>query len=92
MFELEFSGQFKKDYKLMKRRGADLSLLDNAIEILERYGQMPVEYNPHILVGKYKGIWECHISPDWLLLYKKADAIKLIRMVRTGTHSDIFKK
>lgn len=92
MFNLEFSGQFKKDYKQMKKRGADMSLINHLIEQLEEKGQVPMSNKPHLLVGNYKGIWECHVAPDWLLLYDKTDSIKLIRLIRTGTHSDIFKK
>lgn len=92
MYEFEYSSQFKKDYKLMKRRGADMELISTVLGFLEQYGQVPREYLPHVLSGKYKGIWECHISPDWLLLYTRSDKVRLVRLVRTGTHSDVFKK
>ena len=55
-------------------------------------GQVPESYKPHALSGKFKGIWECHINPDWLLMYDISNTINLIRLVRTGTHSDLFKK
>ena len=92
MFALEYSGQFKKDLKRMVRRGMDITSIRGVISILENEGQVPAEYKPHILKGDWNGIWECHIQPDWLLLYDISDSIKLIRLVRTGSHSDLFKK
>ena len=92
MFELEYSGQFKKDLKLMLKRGADIEDIRVILHMLETDGQVADSYRPHILSGKYSGIWECHIKPDWLLLYDISDSITLIRLVRTGTHSDLFKK
>lgn len=55
-------------------------------------GVLPKEYKPHKLKGDFKGTIECHIAADWLLIYEKAEEIKLIRLVRTGTHSDLFNK
>lgn len=75
----------------MKRRGADMEQISTVLEFLERSGQVPQKYLPHVLSGNYKGVWECHIQPDWLLLYEKSDKIRLIRLIRTGTHSDVFK-
>lgn len=92
MFALEYSRQFKKDLKLMAKRGLDTTDIRTAISLLENNGQVPAEYRPHILKGNWDGIWECHIQPDWLLLYDISNSIKLIRLVRTGTHSDLFKK
>lgn len=92
MFALEYSGQFKKDLKLMIKRGANVEDIRTVLHHLEDEGQVPSTYRPHILTGKFNGIWECHIKPDWLLLYDVSDTIKLVRLVRTGTHSDIFKK
>lgn len=92
MFALEYSGQFKKDLKRMVKRGLDITSIRDVISILENEGQVPAEYKPHILKGDWNGIWECHIQPDWLLLYDISDSIKLIRLVRTGSHSDLFKK
>ena len=92
MYELEYSGQFKKDLKLMVRRGLNIEDMRVALGYLERDGQVPDSYQPHILKGKFAGIWECHINPDWLLMYDITDSIKLVRLVRTGSHSDLFKK
>lgn len=75
----------------MTKRGADIELIRTTLAHLANDGQVPESYRPHILSGKWQGIWECHISPDWLLLYDINDTISLIRLVRTGTHSDMFK-
>lgn len=92
MFALEYSGQFKKDLKLMIKRGANVEDIRIVLRSLENEGQVPDTYKPHVLSGNFKGIWECHIKPDWLLLYSISDTIKLVRLIRTGSHSDILKK
>ncbi len=91
MYDLEYSGQFKKDLKLMNKRGVNLNDLRKVLDYLIIEGQVPISYKPHILSGKYKGVWECHINPDWLLVYDINNSIKLVRLVRTGSHSDLFK-
>ena len=92
MYNIEFSGQFKRDYKLMKKRGADITLIRSAIEQLARDAQLPQQYRPHVLSGNLAGVWECHVLPDWLMLYEIKDCIRLVRLIRTGTHSDLFGK
>ena len=93
MYELKPTGQFKKDLKLCKKRGYDLQNIVIALEYLRNDGQVPPEYLPHKLEGKgYKGFWECHIEPNWLLVYDIQDTVCLVALVRTGTHSDLFKK
>ena len=92
MYDLEYSGQFKKDLKLMVKRGLDIEEMRTVLNFLASDGQVPESYKPHVLSGKVKGIWECHINPDWLLMYDISNTINLIRLVRTGTHSDLFKK
>lgn len=91
MYGLEYSGQFKKDLKLMNKRGVNLNDLRKVLDYLIIEGQVPISFKPHILSGKYKGVWECHINPDWLLVYDINNSIKLVRLVRTGSHSDLFK-
>lgn len=92
MYELEFSRQFKKDLKLMVKRGLNIEDMRTVLDYLQRDGQVPASYLPHVLKGKFAGIWECHIAPDWLLMYDITDSIQLVRLVRTGSHSDLFKK
>jgi mRNA interferase YafQ len=90
MYKLEQTGSFKKDIKLAKKRGLNMQLLDVAVTKLVLEGKLPVVYKPHILKGNYNGLWECHIQPDWLLVWEQNETIKLISLVRTGTHSDLF--
>ena len=89
-YSIEYSGQFKKSLKLCKKRGFPLELLQEAIHILAEYGELPARYKPHTLSGKYAGIWECHISPDWLLLWSKNEDELVLLLLETGTHSDLF--
>lgn len=91
MYQLELVNQFKKDLKLAKKRGLNMESLDNVVTLLVTHGKLPVNYKPHILKGNFKGLWECHIQPDWLLVWEQNETIKLITLYRTGTHSDLFK-
>ncbi len=90
MYSIEYSGQFKKSFKLCQKRGYSLELLQQAISILAEKGELPSQYKPHILSGKYAGIWECHIKPDWLLLWKQDNEKLTLLFLQTGTHSDLF--
>jgi mRNA interferase YafQ len=90
-YKIEYSGKFKKDIKLAKKRGLNLSLFKEVVETLENEGNLPAKYKAHILKGDFRGLWECHIQPDWLLIWNQNETIKLISLVRTGTHSDLFK-
>ena len=79
---------FEKDAKKMKQRGKDLSKLKMALNILSEEKQISEKYRNHKLVGNYRGYWELHIEPDWLLIYKKTKTILILE--RTGSHSDLF--
>ena len=72
-YHIRYSGRFKKSYKLCKRRGLDMSRFEQVIRLLAETGSLPAKYRPHILTGKYAGIWECHIESDWLMLWKQND-------------------
>ena len=89
-YQVTWSTKFKKDYKLAMKRGLDIDLLDTAIQILADTGTLPDEYLDHPLSGDYKGFRECHIQPDWLLIYKIVDDKLALALTRTGTHSDVF--
>ena len=91
-YELEYGGKFLKDLKLAKRRGLNLKDLTDVIDMLQEGKSLPLKYRDHLLTGNYKGFRECHINPDWLLIYKKKEAIKVVSLYRTGSHSDLFKK
>ena len=80
--------QFRNDLKRQKRRGKDVEELIAAVEVLAETGALPEGYRPHKLTGEWKGVWECHIEPDWLLIYEVTATEVLL--IRTGTHSDLF--
>jgi mRNA interferase YafQ len=90
MYQLELSNKFKKDLKLAQKRGLKMVLLDNVVTQLLELGTIDSKFKPHLLKGNYKGYWECHIQPDWLLIWKQDEVIKLVTLTRTGTHSDLF--
>ena len=90
MYRLEQTNQFKKDIKLAKKRGLNMQLLDEVVTRLVENGKLPPKYKPHTLKGSYSDFWECHIQPDWLLVWAQNEEIKLIALTRTGTHSDLF--
>jgi len=91
MYKLQPTGQFRKDFKLCKKRGYNMDHLQVVLEILSQSGQLPPQYLPHKLHGDYSNYWECHIEPDWLLIYDVADTIRLISLIRTGSHNDLFR-
>jgi len=90
VYSVVSSTKFKKDYKLCLKRGLKSELIDEVILLLEKEGKLPTKYKAHMLKGDYAGCWECHIQPDWLLIWEQSDEIKLISLIRTGTHSDLF--
>jgi mRNA interferase YafQ len=80
---------FRKDLKRVRKRGKDIEKLKVAVQILALGGLLPASYRDHALTGNYKGFRECHIEPDWLLIYRLGhDALIL---VRTGSHADLFR-
>ena len=91
-YTIKYTSQFKKDYKLAKRRGLNLSLLKNIISLLANGVQLDEKYGDHDLSGDWKGHRECHIQPDWLLVYRIEDDVLILTLSRTGTHSDLFGK
>lgn len=90
MFGLELTRQYLKDLKLARKRGLDESKLNEVILKLVSGEELPKKNRDHSLSGNYNGFRECHISPDWLLIYSKDVTIKIITLVRTGTHADLF--
>ena len=76
----------------MKKRGLDLSLLDEVVDLLRQGKQLDEKYRDHSLSGGFIGFRECHIQPDWLLVYLIENDILTLTLVDTGSHSDIFKK
>lgn len=92
MYNIKFTGEFKRDMRLCKKRGYDMELIREAIRILSVDGKLPKEYLPHQLHGDRKGQWECHIQPNWLLIWEQHDKELILVMLNTGTHSDLFEK
>ena len=92
MYQVKFTTTYKKIYKLMKKRGLDLSLLDEVVDLLRQGRQLDERYRDHSLSGSFAGFRECHIKPDWLLVYLIENDVLTLTLVDTGSHSDIFKK
>ncbi len=90
MLTIKYQTTFKKDYKRIKKRGYDIKRLEIVVAMLASGQELPSEYKDHNLLGVYKGCRECHITPDWLLVYEVRENELLLLLTRTGTHSDIF--
>lgn len=87
---MKFTSRFKKDLKLAKKQGRNIEKLFAIIEKLAKGEILDERYRDHSLVGSYKGTRECHIEPDFLLIYEKIEDILVLSLVRTGSHSDLF--
>lgn len=90
MRDLLQTNRFKRDWKRMKKRGVASSKLSEVLELLAADQPLPERCRPHKLVGEWTGFWECHIEPDWLLVYDLDDPDALT-LVATGTHADLFR-
>jgi len=84
------SSKYKKQYRQAAKRGYDMALLDDVVEMLASGKTLDSKYLDHPLRGEYKGYRECHITPDWLLVYKIEANVLVLVLHRTGTHSDLF--
>ena len=91
MYKVKITNTFKRSYKLIKKRGLDISLLDKVIDDIRQGKELDIKYRNHELKGKFKGFYECHIQPDWLLIYLIENDILTLTLVDTGSHADIFK-
>ena len=92
LYEIKTYKQYDRDVKLAVRRGLDIEKLLEVVRLLRQGEPLPEKCHNHLLHGDYKCYWECHINPDWLLLYEKDTEIRIISLYRTGTHTDIFGK
>lgn len=90
MYKIITTNRFEKDVLRCKKRGLNLSDLQTAMKILEKDGFLPEKYKPHKLSGKYVNCWECHIKPDWLLIWEQNEIELILLFLNTGTHSDLF--
>ncbi len=91
-YEVKFTNQFKKDLKLAKKQNRDLDKLFEIVNILADGGTLDEKYRDHDLSGNYRGTRECHIEPDWLLVYELRNDVLVLMLYRLGTHSELFKK
>lgn len=87
-YEIQRTSQFKKDYKLAVKRGFKISLLKDIVSLLADGKQLPEKNKDHALTGNWKGYRECHIEPDWILIYRIYEDKLLLSLTGTGTHSD----
>ena len=92
MLKLVTTATFRKDYKRIKKRGYDISLLETVLEQLLSEKKLEEKYRDHALIGNYFGFRECHILPDWLLIYALNNSELILTASKTGTHSDLFDK
>ena len=90
MRRIEFGSAFKKDNKRMMKRGVSAAKLDAVLTLLMNDKALPARNRPHLLSGEFKGFWECHIEPDWLLIYDLSDP-QVLALHRMGTHADLFE-
>lgn len=90
MLTIKYQAAFKKDYKRIVKRGYDIRLLEKVIELLANQKPLPEKNRDHQLGGNYADCRECHITPDWLLIYELAESELILYLTRTGSHSDLF--
>lgn len=88
--DIAWTSQFKKDYKLAIKRQMKIELLDDVIRMLSNGDILPEQYLDHELSGRWIGHRECHIQPDWLLIYRIDDDVLVLTLSRNGSHSDLF--
>ena len=92
MYTVKPTNQFKKDLRFAKKRGYDIQSITSIIKKLAAGESLPEKNRDHALAGKYKNCRECHIAPDWLLIYEIVQTELILYLTRTGTHSDLFGK
>ena len=90
MLTIKYHTMFKKDFKRIKKRGYDISRLEEIVELLANEVPLPEQFKDHNLSGNYNGFRECHIAPDWLLVYQVNNNELVLVLSRTGSHSDLF--
>lgn len=89
-YSIDTTRKFDRSLKKCIKRGLDISKFKECVRILSEEGKLPSEYHPHKLSGKFKRAWECHIEPNWLLVWEQNDTELTLLMIDTGSHSDIF--
>ncbi len=89
-YDVEFTNKFKKELKIAKKQNKDLNKLYDVIEKLANGEALDIKYRDHELAGKYKGTRECHIEPDWLLVYEIKNEVLVLILYRLNSHSELF--
>ena len=89
-YTVKWTSRFKKEYKLLMKRGEDIQALNNVIRLLADGVELPPEYHDHTLSGRYAGFHECHVRSDLFLIYDLDDGVLVLTLFRTGSHSDLF--
>ena len=90
MYSVDYTNRFKKDLKRCVKRGLDIGRIIEVVKLLDANGQLPAKYKPHKLVGDRQGQWECHIQPDWLMVWEQNDMELTLLFLQTGTHADLL--
>lgn len=90
MLEINVTHQFLKDLKVAKKRGLDIDKLNEVVRLIAEEQKLPDKNKDHKLIGDYVGCRECHIQPDWLLVYAVEKSVNILNLIRTGSHSDLF--
>lgn len=88
--EIRTTSKFRKDLKLAKKKGLNIALLQEVVDVLASGEKLSEKHRDHALTGDWESFRECHIQPDWLLIYKISGVSLILTLVRTGTHSDLF--
>ncbi|MEY8327774.1 type II toxin-antitoxin system YafQ family toxin [Lachnospiraceae bacterium 48-33] len=92
MYKIVYTNRMKKDVKFMKKRGKDLNKLVNVLFLLSTGNPLPIQYRDHQLTGNLHDFRECHIEPDWLLMYQIFEDMLILSATATGSHADLFGK
>ena len=92
MLKVRYSARFKRDFKAVIKRGYDTVVFETVVGLLREEKPLSEKYRDHDLFGNYSGYRSCHLTPDWLLIYKVEEDILTLNLTRTGTHSDLYKK
>ncbi len=89
-YRIAGTSRFRKELKAILKRGYNIDLMGTVVNMLADGQELPAQYRDHALTGNYKGCRECHITPDWLLIYELAESELILYLTRTGSHSDLF--
>lgn len=90
MYSITLTNGFKRSFKKCIKRGLNIESFETVVKILADKGKLPPKYRPHKLSANFRGLWECHIEPDWLLIWEQNDEQLTLLLIDTGSHSDIF--